>query len=397
MKIAYLTAQYPKVSHTFIRREILELERRGHEILRVSIRSPEFGLVDPADIAEASRTITILNQGALKLLTSLLKTFLSRPIPLLRELLAGVTRGRAGLVREVAYVVEAAFVCQLARSERLDQIHVHFGTNCATVARIADSLGGPPYSMTVHGSDEWDHPIEVAIGRKVEASRFSVAISNYTGAQMRRWTAYPAWKKIHIVHCSVDDSFLGSSEPIDPASNVFLCIGRLCQEKGQLILVEAFADLIRRGWDARLVLLGDGPMRPEVEDAIRSNAIEGEVEITGWVDGEEVRKQLGRSRCMVLPSFMEGLPVVIMEALALRRPVISTYIGGIPDLVRPGENGWLVPPADREALVMAMEEALRLPVEALNEMGSRGHDRVRREHNIALEVDKLEALLCENA
>ena len=135
-----------------------------------------------------------------------------------------------------------------------------------------------------------------------------------------------------------------------PAARRLVCVGRLCEQKGQLLLVEAAHRLTAQGVDFELVLAGDGEMRGAIEALITHHNLQGRVRITGWISGEQVRNEILAARALVLPSFAEGLPVVIMEAMALRRPVISTFVAGIPELVRPGEHGWLVPAGDVEAL-----------------------------------------------
>ena len=122
-----------------------------------------------------------------------------------------------------------------------------------------------------------------------------------------------------------------------------------------------------------------------------------DVEITGWVDEGTVREHLLASRCFVLPSFAEGLPVVIMEALALMRPVLSTYVAGIPELVVPGENGWLVPAGDVEALTRALQRVASTPVAELQKMGEVGAERVRMQHDVVVEAAKIDELLRASA
>ena len=135
-------------------------------------------------------------------------------------------------------------------------------------------------------------------------------------------------------------------------------MGRLGEHKGQLILVEAVHRLRDAGVYCEVVLAGDGPMRPQVEAAIQRASLERQITITGWVPGERVMAEIAASRALVLPSFSENMPVVIMESLALGRPVISTYIAGIPELVQPGKSGWLVPSGDDVTLAEALREAL---------------------------------------
>ncbi len=394
MKIAYLTGQYPKVSHTFIRREILGLEARGHEILRLSVRPADSGIADPADRLERDRTQTFFAFRRTAVAFAFVRAALSRPVAIAGELARiarSLVRPGPGLVQRLAYLVEAtAFLERLAEAS-VEHVHVHFARNGVSVAQIMQRLGGPGFSMTVHGPDEFDDPRGFELAEKVADSRFTVAISAYTGAQLRRWIALEDWRKVHVVRCSVDESFFEAS-PIEVGGDrTFVCVGRLCAQKGQLLLLEAFARVAKGDPRARLVLAGDGEMRPLIEARIAALGLGDRVTITGWIAEAEVRSWLRRACCMVLASFAEGLPVVIMEALAMRRPVLSTFIAGIPELVD-SENGWLVPSGDVDALARALTEVLAADAETLAAKGRRGAERVRERHFLATEVDRLEAL-----
>lgn len=401
MKVAYLTPQYPKVSHTFIRREILALESMGHEISRVSIRPSDAGVVvDPADEAELHRTVVLLEAKG-ELLRSFLRSLLARPADVLGVLFDTVRRGLAtgsGLVRPIAYVFEAAALVALCQAREIEHVHVHFGTNAATVAWIAGRLGGPRYSMTIHGPDEWDGPERHLLKPKIEDSAFTVVISSYGRAQALRWVGAEHAERLRVVHCTVDDAFFDAAAPLEPQQPMqFVCVGRLTPQKGQLVLLDAFAALLASGVEARLVLAGDGELREVVEARIEALDLGDDVEITGWVDEGTVREHLLASRCFVLPSFAEGLPVVIMEALALMRPVLSTYVAGIPELVVPGENGWLVPAGDVEALTRALQRVASTPVAELQKMGEVGAERVRMQHDVVVEAAKIDELLRASA
>ena len=199
-----------------------------------------------------------------------------------------------------------------------------------------------------------------------------------------------------MVHCGVDKLFLKQPHVPIPDQPRLVSVGRLCEQKGQLLLIEAASRLAAEGLPFKLVLVGDGPLRPQIETLIAQNGLQEHVEITGWASNSEVQQQILASRAMVLPSFAEGLPVVIMEALALERPVISTYVAGIPELVEPGTCGWLVPPGSVEALTAAMRTALLLPVEKLEQMGRVGAERVALEHDAEQEASKLAALFPSN-
>jgi colanic acid/amylovoran biosynthesis glycosyltransferase len=384
-RLAYLVNQYPKGSHTFIRREIAGLEALGTPIRRISIRTAREALVEPADRAEHTRTHVCLDQPIVRLVSAAMATALRRPHRFLRAVLLSLRMHRhseRGLLRHLAYLFEAAYLASFFEREGIAHVHVHFGTNAAAVARLVSTLGGPGYSMTIHGPTEFDAPVGLSLGAKVADSRFTIAISRYCAAQLRRWVAPDHWPKINVVPCAIDEKFFGFSEAVQPDSQLFVNVGRLTPQKGQLLLLEAFAEVVREHPNARLHLVGDGEMRPLIEAAVRSLELSANVEMTGWLCEEDVRKVVLSSRAAVLPSFAEGLPVVIMEALALGRPVIATAIAGVPELVRWGEGGWLVCAGDPMELANAMKDALEMDGPALDAMAAKGRKRVESRHRV---------------
>ena len=390
-RIAYLTNQYPSVSHTFIRREIRALEALGYTVERYAIR-PGSAVVDPADQEEAAQTNYIL-RGGLKLLTETLP-FLLLPSALiaLPTVFAMHARSDRGFIRHFAYWLEAIALYRRLQAADIQHLHVHFGTNAAAVARLARRMGGPSYSMTIHGPDELDAPGALSLGEKMAEAAFTVPISHYGGAQLRRWVGPEHWERIHVVHCTVDPKWFAEDTPVHEESQTLVCVGRLSAQKGHLLLIDAFAEACARHPNARLVLVGDGELRALVEARIARHGLAERVTITGWQQESAVRKYLRSARALVLPSFAEGLPVVIMEALAMQRPVLSTYVAGIPELVRPGENGWLVPAGDVKALADAIAEVLDAPGAQLRKMGAAGRARVASEHSAETEARKLDVL-----
>jgi len=391
MRIIYLINQYPKVSHSFIRREIEALENAGVQILRVSIRKSAEGLVDPADQKELSSTKVILQANGLILAKSILQ-ILTNPFKLLSSLAVALAMGwhsERGVLRHLIYLLEAAVLKFWSSQEQIDHIHAHFGTNPATVALLCHHLGGPSYSFTVHGPEEFDKVVDIALPEKIKHALFVVAISSYGKSQLYRWSELKDWSKIAVVHCGLGDQFWSDSpRPIQDTPKL-VSVGRLAPQKGQLLLIEAIYQLKLKGVFCELILVGDGPMRSEIEALIGKYQLVEQIKITGWASEAQVKQYILESRCLVLPSFAEGLPVVLMEALALRRPVISTYIAGIPELVKPDYSGFLVPAGDSVALAEAIQKVLTLPLEELTEMGQRGYLDVLREHNIITEAKKL--------
>lgn len=395
MKIAYLVNQYPKVSHTFIRREILALERLGFDVQRISIRGWDAPLIDREDQSEHGRTRYVLQDGLASLLFASLGMLASQPGRFFKALLLALKmsrRSERSWPFHLIYLAEACRIVPWLREFGALHLHAHFGTNPAEVAMLVSTLGGPPYSVTVHGSEEWDKPEYLGIFEKVSRSAFMVAVCSHGRSQLFRWGTFVNWHKVHVVHCGLDPAFHSVPVVPIPAAPRLVCVGRLCEQKGQLILLSAVSQLVRKGIAIELVLAGDGEMRAEVEALIVQNRLQAHVHITGWISNDQVRAEILAARALVLPSFAEALPVVIMEALALRRPVLTTYMGGIPELVRPGESGWLLAAGDVDALASAMEEILSTPVAHLEAMGEAGHQRVLERHSVDVEAAKLAQL-----
>ncbi len=387
MKVAYLVNQYPLVSHTFIRREIAAVEAEGVSVLRYSIRRSPIGFVDSADQAEAEKTVVILDQGARGLLLAVLRAVVRRPRRFFRALrLAARTgwRSERGLLRNLIYLAEACVLREALVAGEVGHVHAHFGTNSAAVAMLCRALGGPGYSFTVHGPEEFDKAPLLALPDKIARARFVVGISNFGRSQIYRHCSHREWGKVHVVPCGVDGSFLEAPIAPIPAAARMVSVGRLSEQKGHLLLIDALARLKQAGRAFEMVLVGDGETRPQVERAIARHRLTEEVTIGGWATEAVVRQQISLARALVLPSFAEGLPVVIMEAMALGRPVVSTYVAGIPELVQPGKNGWLVPAGSVDDLVLALEDLLATPPERLLAMGLDARERVRLRHDAAL-------------
>jgi glycosyltransferase involved in cell wall biosynthesis len=390
--LAYLINQYPHVSHSFIRREIRALEARGATVHRFSIRQSPESLVDPADREEAARTHVVLGAGAIGLVFATLAAALGGGGRFLTALRAAVRMGRRsdrGVARHLIYLGEAAVLVRQLRSRGVEHVHAHFGTNPAAVARLMRLLGGPTYSITIHGPEEFDHPVELSLREKVAGASAVVAISDFGRSQIFRWIPQNEWSKVHVVHCGVDAAFLAAGPQPVADNRRLVCVGRLAEQKGQLLLVEAAGALAREGVAFELVFAGDGPFRPLIEQRARELSIADNVRITGWLSNDEVRAQLLEARAMVLPSFAEGLPVVLMEAMALGRPAVTTYVAGIPELVESGVSGWLVPAGSVPALAAAVRRALETPVAELARMGAAGARATAERHDASIEAGRL--------
>lgn len=394
LRVAYLVNAYPATSHSFIRREIRALEELGVEVVRYSIR-PAAALVSAEDLEERDRTRVVLGVGALGLLLAVLGSAASRPLQLARALSTAVRLGRRsdrGLARHLVYVAEACVLAAWARRDAVEHLHAHFGTNPATVALLCRLLGGPRFSFTVHGPEEFDRPEALGLIEKIKEAAFVVGVSSFGRSQLWRWARPEDWNKVKVVRCGLGPDLIGAAPVPAPAAPRLLCIARLSEQKGHLLLLEAVARLVAEGRRFELVLAGDGPLRETITRRIQQEKLEAHVRIAGWLSGDDVRAELIASRALVQPSFAEGLPVVLMEALALARPVITTYVAGIPELVEPGVSGWLVPAGAVDELTAAMRESLDASPTRLDEMGQAGRKRVTERHDAAREAATLATL-----
>lgn len=397
MKIAYLINQYPSISHSFIRREIEALERRGVEIFRFAIRASAHGAIAPEDRREAEKTRRIVGAGAAELFAAIASSLATRPAGALAAMALALRMGwrsEAGLARHFFYAAEALALAGWMRRDGLAHVHAHFGTNSATVAMLAARVNGARFSMTVHGPEEFDKPALIALPQKIRAASFVAAVSSFGMSQLRRLVEPEFWDRLRIVPCGVEKSFHEGAAPA-PIDARFVCVGRLSEQKGQLTLIEAAAEVKRRGGRFRLTLIGDGDMRGDIEAAIARQGLGDMVVLAGWKTPDEVRREIEACRAFVLPSYAEGLPVSIMEAMLLERPVISTYVAGVPELVIDGENGWLAPAGDASALADAMAAAMAAPATRIAEMGRAAKARALARHDIDEIAGRLQSIFAE--
>ena len=396
MRLAYLCNLYPAVSHSFVRREIAGVEGAGHDVRRFSLRPARDDLKDDADISETTRTEAVLGNGMLRLLLSAFGLLASRPAKTLKALAKAFSLSGPGLrkkARHSAYFLEAAWLVRRLEELKVEHLHAHFGTNPAAVAAIVRAWGGPPFSFTVHGPDEFDAPIALSMPAKIEDAAFVAAISSYGRSQLMRWSAPEHWDRIKVIRCGLDADFLNVKAAGSPLNSTeFVCVARLSAQKGLPLLLAACEGLRNTGEKFTLTIIGDGELRESLEADIRRRRLEDWVKLAGICSAAEIRESLLKARAFVLPSFAEGLPVVLMEALALSRPVITTAIAGIPELVDE-ECGWLIPAGSEQRLMKAMTEALHASPEELSTKGAIGRERVHLMHdasrNASLIVDAI--------
>lgn len=392
MKLAYVLNTYPLPSHTFIRRELRALERVDVQVQRIAMRRSAIPLVDATDKEEERSTHYVLEAGAPRLALAMAVVAVTKPAAFARALVCAWRMGRRsprGPLRQIIYLAEACSVLRLCRE--VDHVHAHFGTNAAAVALLTGRLGGPSYSFTVHGPEEFDDPVGLSLDTKIAHAAFVVAISQFGRSQLFRWAGFDHWPKIKVVHCGIEPGVFAAPAPLPEGPTQLVSIGRFVEQKGQIILIEALAAC--KNSNIRLVLVGDGDMRPALEQAITHHGLKERVTLTGWLSEDGVRAELAAAHALVLPSFAEGLPMVIMESMAAARPVLTTMIAGSPELVQQGKTGWLVPAGDVQALADAMDTCAGTDDAILVKMGQAGRERVLLRHDIDDQAARLLALL----
>lgn len=378
MTIAYLAARYPAAHQTYVQRELAEVERRGYRVVRCSLEtSADHASSDPNAAATWSTDAT--NTTA--------------RFAALRRALASPNRPRAWdacrCTANPSKTFTRAALCAVHwTNSRVRHVHAHFGLEAAAVARAAFLLGGPRYSIAIHGPEEFDEAVTLDLQGKVRDAAFVTSISRFSKGQLCRWIDRPLWDRAHVIGCSVPER-LFANEPVTSHHKNFVFVGRLVPQKGPELLIEAFAAAHKRGIDAELVIVGDGPMRQTLVNQAASLGIADHVRFTGWLDETGVRSELTNARAFVMGSFSEGLPLACMEAFATGRPVIAPRIAGIPELVKDRENGWLFTCGDTRGLADAIEAAARSDESVLNLMGERGRRAVRARHLTETETTRL--------
>ena len=396
--IAYVTGEYPKVSHTFIQREVEALRQRGLTVLPCTVRRPpEKTVVGPGQKAEAARTFGIIEaaKSPLRLLAAHGRMIARRPGAYLRALaLAWRTRppGLKAALWQGFYVLEAGVLADHLLARGATHMHNHFGDSSGSLTMIASEMSGIPFSIMLHGPTVFFETHLWRLDEKVTRAAFIACISHFCRSQAMLFSDPKHWDKLKIVHCGLrPEAYQALRRPF---SGHILFVGRLDQVKGVPLLIEAFGRLRARHPGAHLTIAGDGPARAllEAQAAPHGQAIR----FAGYVDEPGVAALLAQADMLVLPSFAEGLPVVLMEAFASGVPVIATQVAGVPELVEDGISGFIVPPGDVETLTARMDRLLSEP--SLGPaMGARGRVKVLAEHDITHEAAWLEACITGQA
>jgi glycosyltransferase involved in cell wall biosynthesis len=359
-RIAYLLSQYPAVSHTFFLNEVLAMRARGFLIETASVNSihPPAGGFPAAEMEEAGRTFYIKACPKAAIARVLLTTLFTRPRVVLRGLVAAL-RLRPwdipGMGYALFYLVEAIILGDWMLRKGCSHLHVHFGGAVATVGMLTSIAWEIPYSLTIHGPEEFYDVVPSFLEQKIRLARFVTCISFYCRSQLLKISPVSGWPKFHVCRLGVQTKVFAPAPAAERKILHILSVGRLHPAKGQMILLNSFRELHRRGLPIRLSIVGDGTGLHALRDFIQRNELDESVTLHGALSHPATRELLATADLFVLPSFAEGVPVALMEAMSMQIACISTFVAGIPELIESGEQGLLVPPSSVQALTEAME------------------------------------------
>lgn len=367
IRLAYLVSRYPAISHTFILREICALRNLGFEIHVASINHIDrpIAQLTETEREEMSNTFYIKQAGVFGALTAHIKTIFTHPIRYLSGLWFAIRLGGVNLKKIIYsffYFVEAVMVGQWMKKHNLNHLHVHFGMAAATVGMLTSRIFPVEFSLTIHGPDEFYDVYQNHLPQKIVYAKFICCISHFARSQLMMLSSPSYWNKFEISPLGVDTTIFSKSKPNTPQSHVFqiLCVGRLVPVKGQFVLLQAAEQLIAQGRKLHVYFVGDGPDRHYLEDTVRKNNLQSQITFAGAINQDRILQFYHQADAFVLASFAEGVPVVLMEAMAMQIPCVTTQITGIPELIHPGE-GLLVAPSDvtglTEAIAQLMDDA----------------------------------------
>ena len=389
-RIGYLISQYPSFTHTFILREVRGLRALGWDIQTVSIADPDrpAAALLPDERAEYERTLYVKGAAVWRLASAHLLTMLRRPLAYLAGLLFALRLGHPG-PRKLLYFAEAVVAGHDFERLGYRHVHVHFSS---TVALIMSRVFSVSFSVTLHGPDEFDDPTGFALREKVQAAALTVAISQFGQSQLMRFSGYADWKRLAVCRLGIQPAAFERASVAQAATPFrFVSVGRLAPVKGQHILLEAMALLVKRDHAVALSIGGGGPEMDNLRAHVAALGLGDVVTLEGWCDQARVKAMYAASDAFVLASFAEGIPVVLMEAMAMRLPCVATRVMGVPELVEDGVSGLLATPSDAVSLADAMERLITDPALRAR-LAEAGREKVLRDYDLDRNIPELGAL-----
>jgi colanic acid/amylovoran biosynthesis glycosyltransferase len=397
-KIAYLLHRFPRITDTFIKREIRRLQQSGTEIYVISVWRPERSETTGEILNEWSEdTNFLLPMSRSSMAKTLFAAFVCFPIRFLDTLRLAISTSRPGFrghAYQLFYFVEAVLAADIIRRKSIAHVHNHIGDQSGTVTMLAANLTKISYSITFHGWPVFFDAEGSRLKEKVLGASFTRAISYFCRSQLMMFSGCNELTKFKVIHCGLDLDKYRYRPPSERISSIF-CAARLSPEKGIEFLIHAVKLLLDQGHDLQLRLAGDGPSKEELVRVTSELKLSDRVHFLGFLNEDEIISELEDCDLFVLPSFVEGLPVSAMEAMAIGVPVIATNIAGTSELVEHGRTGLLVRPSDSRALAdaivtMITDYDFRLSAAEL------GRKKIVDEFDLAKESAKLNLVLLES-
>lgn len=392
--MAYIVSQYPALSMVWIIREIQQLRSLGFRINVISVNDAaraSVGLTE-TELEEAAGTYYIKNHGIKGALRAHLKTLKENPKGYLRGWRRSLQLGKLDLRAQIfnlMYFTEALMAGVWMKEKEFTHLHAHLGSQAATIGLFTKEVFGNGFSITVHGPDEFYNAPGQYLTEKVATADFICTISSFARSQLMKLSAYEHWHKIEVSRLGVNpEDFAPRDAGKSADAFEVVCVGRLTPAKGQHILVDAMRLLVEQGRKVRLRLVGDGEDREALERHVDSLGLHEQVVFEGAVNQDRIRDLYAGANAFAIPSFAEGIPVVLMEAMSMEIPCVTTRITGIPELIRDGVDGLLTTPSDvnefAEAIARLMDDDALCATLAKN-----GRKRVLEHYHLEHNVDRL--------
>ncbi len=399
-RVAYLTGEYPRATDTWMQREVAALRRQGVEVDFFAVRRPgDEHMVGPEQRAEREATTYLYPRlRPLPLLVAHLGLLVRSPrryLDTLRLALATRRSGLRGTAYQLVYFLEAGLLAREVRRRRLTHLHNHLGDSSATVAMLAAEVGDFDFSLTLHGPGIFFEPYTWRLDEKLARCRFCVCISWFCRSQAAIFTPPERLDRLHIVHCGIDAAALTPVEHEGEGTRL-LFVARLAELKGLSVLLQSLVTVVERHPAVQLTVVGDGPERDRFEALARELGLEKSVNFVGYRSQAEVAAHLAETDVFVLPSYAEGVPVTLMEALGSAVPVVGTQVGGVSELVDHGVNGYIVRPGDGDELTGRLLELVADP-DLRRRFGEAGRERVLAEFDNDIESARLARLFHDAA
>ena len=381
MKIVYIIGTYPRLTTTFIDREIYSLEKLGAEIKIVSIRRPDAAL-SRDQIQLINRIQYLLPANIASLLLGHIRYAFGQPkkfFGTLYYLLSCPHPSVSSRIKTLMHFGEGVYAAYQLRKVQFDHVHAHFMDRVAVIALIISRLLDVPYSLTAHAGDIYVDPI--LLPEKMAGAKFITTCTGYNKSHLEQFGENIFNHKLFCIYHTLSVNEYQGYEFRSNDQSIILSVGQLKERKGFNYLLNACRLLVDRGYSFICQIVGDGPQKEYLDAQVKLLSLEDHVQLCGALPHQEVIEKYQQASLFVLPAILasdgdrDGIPNVILEAMAMELPIVSTDHSAIPEVVEHGVNGLLVPPADEIALADALEEIIENPRYG-RELGSRGRDIV---------------------